>query len=143
VPTSCRGGSLEQLSPPITLWSPNHVRRGTMTPQEGGVQPAFRTFWCGALGTQDQVEVDVDEQILLDGDSLLLCSDGLRTWSPTRKLPALSPPTKRPKQPQPGLTDLANEYGGEDNVTVIVIRIVPNPRDSWRACSGQTKPGGK
>jgi len=70
-----RAGSLEQLTADHSLVA-EHVRRGVMTPREAEASQ-LQNILVRALGTQDHVEVDVDEQILLEGDTLLLCSDGL------------------------------------------------------------------
>jgi len=136
-----RAGSLDQLTADHSLVA-EHVRRGTMTPQEAE-SSQLQNILVRALGTQDQVEVDVDEQILIEGDSLLLCSDGL-THMVTDPEIASTLSTYEPAQPAADrLIELANEYGGDDNVTVIVIRVIAEPTGFMARLRGHSKPVGK
>jgi len=140
-----RAGSLEQLTADHSLVA-EHVRRGTMTPQEAE-NSQLQNILVRALGTQDQVEVDVDEQILLEGDTLLLCSDGL-THLVTDPEIASTLATFEPAQAAAErLVELANLYGGDDNVTVIVLRALPEPAGLVARLRGRPKssrkPGGK
>jgi protein phosphatase len=132
-----RGGSLEQLTADHSLVA-EHVRRGVMTPREAEASQ-LQNILVRALGTQDHVDVDVDEQILLEGDTLLLCSDGL-THMVTDPEIASTLITFQPAQAAAKrLIDLANEYGGLDNVTVIVIRALPEPAGLVARLRGRPK----
>ena len=136
-----RAGSLEQLTADHSLVA-EHVRRGTMTPQEAE-SSQLQNILVRALGTQDQVEVDVDEQILIEVDTLLLCSDGL-THMVTDPEIASTLSTYEPAQAAADhLVELANEYGGDDNVTVIVIRAIAEPTGFMARLRGHSKPAGK
>ena len=136
-----RAGSFEQLTADHSLVA-EHVRRGTMTPQEAEASQ-LQNVLVRALGTQDQVDVDIDEQILIEGDALLLCSDGL-THMVTDPEIASTLSTYEPAQAAADrLIELANEYGGEDNVTVIVIRIVAEPTGLMARLRRQSKPTGR
>jgi len=120
-----RAGSLEQLTADHSLVA-EHVRRGVMTPREAEASQ-LQNILVRALGTQEHVEVDVDEQILLEGDTLLLCSDGL-THMVTDPEIASTLITFEPAQAAAErLVELANECGGQDNVTVIVMRTLTEP----------------
>jgi len=69
------------------------------------------------------VEVDVFQQTLQGGDTLLLCSDGL--WEMVRPqdlVKALSTPAS-PQKICDTLIDLANANGGEDNITAVVVHV--------------------
>jgi PPM family protein phosphatase len=120
-----RGGSLEQLTADHSLVA-EHVRRGTMTPQEAE-SSQLQNILVRALGSQDQVEVDVDEQMVLDGDTLLLCSDGLTHMVTDAEIASTLSTHETSQAAADRLVDLANDYGGEDNVTVIVIRAAAEP----------------
>ena len=118
-----RGGSLEQLTADHSLVA-EHVRRGTMTPQEAETSQ-LQNILVRALGTQDQVEVDADEQMLLEGDTVLLCSDGLTHMVSDPEIASVLTTLEPAQAAADRLVQLANEYGGLDNVTVIVIRALP------------------
>jgi PPM family protein phosphatase len=118
-----RGGSLEQLTADHSLVA-EHVRRGTMTRQEAETSQ-LQNILVRALGTQDQVEVDADEQMLLEGDTVLLCSDGLTHMVSDPEIASILSTTEPAQAAADRLVELANENGGLDNVTVIVIRALP------------------
>jgi PPM family protein phosphatase len=118
-----RGGSLEQLTADHSLVA-EHVRRGTMTPQEAETSQ-LQNILVRALGTQDQVEVDADEQMLLEGDAILLCSDGLTHMVSDPEIASVLSTTESARAAADRLVELANQNGGQDNITVIVIRALP------------------
>lgn len=117
-----RAGTLDQLTADHSLVA-EHVRRGLMTPQEAETSP-LQSVLIRALGSGEEVEADADEQMLVEGDTLLLCSDGL-TRMVTEPEIASTLATVEPAQAAvERLIQLANEYGGEDNITAIVVRAV-------------------
>jgi protein phosphatase len=95
-----------------------------------------------AVGPQADVEVDADEQLLLPGDMLLLCSDGLTRMLTDPEIASTLLTTTSAQAAADRLIEVANENGGVDNVTVIVIRIVPKPENvigwlkNWKRNSG-------
>lgn len=81
-----------------------------------------------ALGVDEDVEVDTLSVDVREGDRLLLCSDGLSSMI---EEPAIADALAQEADPQHAadrLVDVANEAGGEDNVTVIVIDLVSDDR---------------
>ena len=117
-----RGGALEQLTADHSLVAEN-VRRGIMTPQEAETSN-LQSVLIRALGSSAEVQVDVSEHALLEGDMLVLCSDGLTRMVTDPEI-ASTITTVEPAQAAANrLIELANEYGGADNVTVIVVRIL-------------------
>ena len=70
-----RSGTLERLTYDHTLVA-EQVRIGILTPQQADTS-AWQSVLIRALGTNEQVDLDVEERQLLPGDVLLLCSDGL------------------------------------------------------------------
>jgi len=69
------------------------------------------------------VEPDVFHQALQDGDTLLLCSDGL--WEMVRRQDLISilQQEDAPQQLCDRLIDMANAHGGEDNITAVVVQV--------------------
>jgi PPM family protein phosphatase len=118
-----RAGSLEQLTADHSLVA-EHVRQGILTPQQAETSE-LQSVLIRALGTKEEVKVDTDEQILLDGDVLLLCSDGLTRMVTDPEIASTLMTIEPAQAAADRLVTLANEYGGEDNVTAIVVRLVP------------------
>ena len=97
-------------------------RQGIISQQEAKEHPQ-RFLLNRALGAREDVEVDIYDEIkLTPGDYFLLCSDGLaKVEDEEIKKTVLSNP---PQDACDELVKLANERGGEDNVTVQVIQVV-------------------
>jgi len=119
-----RGGTFEQLTADHSLVA-EQVRRGVLTPQEAETSQ-LQSVLIRALGSQEQVEVDADEHILLEGDTLLLCSDGLTRMVTDPEIASTLTTTEPSQAAAERLVELSNEYGGLDNVTVIVVRVLPD-----------------
>jgi serine/threonine protein phosphatase PrpC len=81
------------------------------------------------LGTEESVEVDADEIELFPRDSLLLCSDGLTRMVPEDEIATILARAAAAGSAAEQLVNRANEYGGLDNVTVLVIRL--NKSKKW------------
>lgn len=76
-----------------------------------------------ALGANADVDVDVDEVDVMPRDVLLFCSDGLTRMVSEPEIAGKLQAETDPKTAAQKLVDLANERGGLDNVTVIVVRV--------------------
>jgi len=116
-----RGGVLEQLTLDHSLVA-EQVRRGLITPQQADTS-TMQSVLIRALGTRPEVEVDADEQLLLDGDSVLLCSDGLTRMVTDPEIASNLITHSEAQAAADRLVELANENGGEDNITVVVIHL--------------------
>ncbi len=116
-----RAGAFAQLTSDHSLVA-EQVRRGILTPQQADTS-AMQSVLIRALGTHAEVEVDADEQLLLDGDALLLCSDGLTRMVTEPEIASTLLTYPDAQAAADRLVALANDYGGEDNVTVVVLRV--------------------
>jgi protein phosphatase len=123
-----RAGALEQLTADHSLVA-EQVRQGVLTPQEAETSN-LRSVLTRALGPYEDVLVDTDEQLLLEGDTLLLCTDGLTRMVTDAEIASTLLTQPAPQAAADRLVALANEYGGEDNTTVVVVRIPVESR-SW------------
>jgi len=118
-----RDGNLRQLTSDHTLVN-EQVRAGALSTQEARRHPA-RNILTRAVGSQEDVEPDLVEQDLRPGDMLLLCSDGLTTMVEDADiLKTVLAHADDPKTACRALIDLANERGGDDNVTVVLARLL-------------------
>jgi protein phosphatase len=116
-----RAGSMEQLTADHSLVA-EKVRVGILTPQEADASE-MQSVLTRAVGTSSAVEVDTDEQVLLVGDFVLLCSDGLTRMVTDPEIASTMLTSTSAQESADRLVDLANENGGADNISVIVLRV--------------------
>jgi PPM family protein phosphatase len=77
------------------------------------------------VGLEPEVEVDVREELMMDGDTVLLCSDGLTCELSDSQIACILREVKDAQEAAEQLVNLANDAGGGDNITAIVIRQAP------------------
>lgn len=109
----------EQLTEDHTLiaWQ---LKQGLITPQEASVSP-HRNVITRAVGSRDYVEVDTRIVGITKGDKFLLCSDGLHGYLRVEDIvPILALGREAAVQ---RFIDLANERGGRDNITAILVEL--------------------
>ncbi len=114
-------GKIEQLTKDHSKVA-EMVRRGLLTKEEAKIHPE-RSHLYRALGTKAEIEIDMLENIGLEGDiTFLMCTDGLFNHvddEEMKKAVLTHPPDDACRK----LIALANERGGQDNITVQVIRV--------------------
>lgn len=126
-----RSGTLQQLTSDHSLVA-EQVRRGILTPAEAE-KSEMQSVLLRALGAHDEIEVDAEEHTLFSGDILMLCSDGLTRMVTEPEIAGTLQAEPDPKKAADRLVELANEQGGADNITVIVVRAGSQPKGwfSW------------
>lgn len=80
-----------------------------------------------ALGFREQIDtpddyIETGKSPFLPGDVLLLCSDGLTDLVPKKEITAILTATGSLAEKGAALVDAANEKGGKDNITVVLVR---------------------
>lgn len=95
-------------------------RLGVLTKEEALNHPG-RSYLTRALGATPEVDVDVYDLEFTEGDHFLLCTDGLGKLDEgeIQKIVLSSAPKKACQK----LVDLANKEDGQDNVTVMIVKI--------------------
>jgi serine/threonine protein phosphatase PrpC len=116
-----RAGDLESLTVDHTLVA-EQVRSGLLTLEQAHTNP-LRRILIRALGAREGVEIDTHERELRAGDVLLLCSDGLTGMVPESEIKEILLHEQDGQSAADLLIASANEHGGDDNVTVILVRI--------------------
>jgi protein phosphatase len=116
-----RAGSLRQLTDDHTLVN-RMVKAGEITHEEAGVHP-HRNVLTRSVGTEPEVDVDEEDVPLIDGDRLLLCSDGLTGMVTEPQIQAILEATPDPQEAADRLVKAANRAGGIDNITVVILDI--------------------
>jgi serine/threonine protein phosphatase PrpC len=100
-------------------WVEEQVRAGLLTAEQARRHPQ-RNLVTRALGTKPAVEVDLFEGQMNPGDQLLLCTDGLTNHVEPVELEAVLRENS-PQQAAEILISRANERGGSDNITVLIV----------------------
>ncbi len=128
-----RGGEMTQLSNDHTLVA-RMVAEGKLTPEQAETHPQ-RSILTRALGAEPEVDVDTLEIQLQMGDRLVLCSDGLSSVIGEDQILATVQDSKDLKETCRRLIEAANQRGGPDNITVVVVEVtgVPEVRAGVRA----------
>jgi serine/threonine protein phosphatase PrpC len=116
-----RSGSLQQLTSDHSLVA-EQVRRGILTPAEAE-RSDMQSVLLRALGAHPEIEVDSEEHPLFGNDVLLLCSDGLTRMVTEPEIAGTLQAEPDPAKASERLVELANEQGGADNVTAVVVHL--------------------
>jgi serine/threonine protein phosphatase PrpC/CRP-like cAMP-binding protein len=124
-----RSGQVHQLTEDHSLIN-ELIKRGRLKPGDAFDSP-YKNAVTRAVGVYESVEVDTFEFDVLPGDNYLLCSDGLSCYlddDVTRSYLTAENVKEIPEQ----LIRLANDSGGKDNITAVVVRAVAAKEDEQR-----------
>ena len=117
-----RGKEIRQITRDHSLIA-GLIESGNVKPEDAFTHPA-RNVIVRSLGRDPKIEVDIFEENLHVGDTLLLCSDGL--WEmvhDAQTIAAITHGAPTPMEACRGLIDAANAAGGTDNISVIAVRV--------------------
>ncbi len=132
-----RGDLIQQISEDHSLVN-EQIKAGMITPEEAK-HSRYKNIITRSVGFEEEVQVDVMGLLSEPGDVFILCSDGMANMvedpeilQVVRHFPLAEVPQK--------LIDLANERGGDDNITVIAVQvqaetIVPRPAETGEHAS--------
>jgi protein phosphatase len=116
-----RDGKSNQITTDHTL-ARQMVEAGGLSPEDEASSKWSNVLW-NVLGGQTEggdIMAEVRRVDLMEGDRVVLCSDGLHRYLSDQQLVDLIADTDQPDQACQRCIDFANNAGGEDNVTVIV-----------------------
>jgi PPM family protein phosphatase len=116
-----RDGTLTRLTQDHSLVD-ELVRRGKLTEEEAAEHPQ-RSIITRALGPEPDVEVDTWTYPVRADDLLLLCSDGLTSMISEDQVAAILGRSRRLESAAQALINEANQAGGRDNITVVLVRL--------------------
>jgi len=114
-----RDGTVTQVTDDHSLVE-QLVREGRLSPEEAQNHPQ-RAIITRALGIDADVDVDTFRVDLRPGDRLLICSDGLTNMLSDDTIAQTLRRHADPQQAADTLVDMANQAGGDDNITVILL----------------------
>lgn len=99
------------------------IATNQITPAEARHHPQ-RNVVYRTVGDKPKVEIDINQFNFAIGDRLLLCSDGLSGMVEDHYLHQIVMEASSPQAAVDALIDAANEAGGEDNITAILVELV-------------------
>jgi protein phosphatase len=115
------GERLEQLTEDHSLVQ-KMVNTGNLSRIDARSHP-YRNVIYRSIGAEEQIEIDMVRRKLAGGDMLLLCSDGLNGMLSDDQIRDILIVNPDPNSAAKELVVAANAAGGEDNTSVIVVRI--------------------
>jgi protein phosphatase len=123
-----RNGSLERITVDHSVVA-ELVQAGELTEEQAELDPR-RSMITRALGVEPGIDVDVITLELVPGDRVLLCSDGLTSMVREDDIGAILAREVDPTRAAHALIDAANDNGGADNITAVVVDVVEAGGDS-------------
>lgn len=116
-----RNRSLERLTDDHSL-AGQLLRNGDISEEEARNHPR-RSVLIRSLGVDAWVEPEVAPVEASDGDTFLLCSDGIYEMLPDDEIRAILAGTPDAHTAVAWLVDAANQRGGKDNATAVVVKV--------------------
>ena len=116
-----RNGAIAQMTHDHSLVM-EQVRRGMLTLREAQ-QSEMQNIIIRALGPEEKVQTDLDDEMAQAGDVLLLCSDGLIRHVADDSILDIVQGTINLQLMADRLVDAARDGGGSDNITVLLLRF--------------------
>jgi serine/threonine protein phosphatase PrpC len=119
-----RDGQLRQLTDDHS-WIAEQLKSGTITEAEAK-SSKFRHVITKSIGFERDIEADLKSVPVSPGDCFVLCSDGMSNYIEHGELERIVAMTWYRRLPQQ-LIQLANDRGGDDNITVVVGLVANAP----------------
>jgi protein phosphatase len=116
-----RDGEIKQMTRDHSLINDALDMKPDLTKEELARLP--KNIITRALGMKDAVKVDVKSEIALPGDIYLLCSDGLTGMVPVDQILDVINLTPEPQEACELLVAEANDHGGTDNISALLVRV--------------------
>ena len=116
---------IEQLTTDHTLVQ-QLVEMKKLTPEEAENSPQKNVLYR-AIGQNEKLKIERLTRSLPPGAQMLICSDGLWDLVDDRALKQVTLESSSPQDACDRLVALANEHGGADNISVIILKIPDNP----------------
>ncbi len=128
-----RNGRLQQITRDHSLLQ-EQIDAGLITPEQAAFS-ANKNLVTRAVGVEDTVLLETHQHEVLPGDMYLLCSDGLSDMLDDASIAQLLQAHESLDQTARALIDGANDAGGKDNISVILVRASggasPSSRSWW------------
>lgn len=113
------GGILKQITKDHSIVQ-QLIDSGTITEEQAKYHPQ-RNLITRAVGTEKNILVDCVTHELMENDYILICSDGLSSYVEENEIADILANTKVSEIVEK-LIDAANQCGGKDNITAVIIK---------------------
>jgi protein phosphatase len=120
-----RGGEIRQMTRDHSLVNDYLLAMPELTEEQKSELP--KNVITRALGMQEHVSVDLQGDDASVGDCYVLCSDGLSGMIEDAEILEIVSGAPNIEEAARRLIAVANEHGGEDNITAVLVRIVEEP----------------
>ena len=120
-----RGGELSQITKDHSLLQ-EQIDAGLITPEQAATS-SIKNLVTRALGVEDAVMLDLHEHMVEAGDCYLLCSDGLSDMVDDGEIASILGGESPMEQLADALVVSANEHGGRDNISVLLVQADASP----------------
>ncbi len=115
---------IQQLTTDHTM-TQKLLESGAITHEQTKNHP-YEHMLTQAIGLESVMEVDLFQTQLMDGDTLLLCSDGLTRELDDKAIHRIVSTAMSSQSACDMLITAANQAGGRDNIAVVVVRLKDN-----------------
>lgn len=115
-----RGDLVQQISEDHSLVN-EQIKAGMITPEEAR-HSRYKNIITRSVGFEEEVQVDVMGLIAEPGDYFVMCSDGLSNFVEDKEIREVCMAATEVAEIPRKLIAMANDRGGDDNITVIVVK---------------------
>ena len=122
------GGRLSQVTEDHSLVN-ELVKSGEISSEDAENHPR-KNVLTRSLGVTDEIDIDVTILPALPNDQMLLCSDGLTNMVEDEEIKEVLSTQKPLDEKVETLVTMANDHGGNDNITIILVDTNAERRDS-------------
>ncbi|MES2952917.1 MAG: Stp1/IreP family PP2C-type Ser/Thr phosphatase [Pseudomonadota bacterium] len=120
-----RAGALEQITKDHSLLQ-EQMDAGLITPEQAATS-SIKNLVTRALGVDESVLLEVNEHSVQVGDTYLMCSDGLSDMIDDDAIAKIVTGEVPLEQKAKQLIDQANDNGGRDNISVLLVEVHEAP----------------
>jgi len=133
-----RDGKIQLLTRDHSLFNDYVLAMPDLTEEQRRELP--KNVITRALGMQDQVMVDLQHDESKPGDTYVLCSDGLSGMIQDDEIERIIGSSPDIRESCRKLIEIANDHGGEDNITAVLIRIEDEHTQERAAAATEASP---
>jgi protein phosphatase len=119
-----RGKELLQITKDHSLLQ-EHIDAGLLTPLQAASSP-IKNLVTRALGIEEEVMLELNEHHVHSGDIYMMCSDGLSDMVQDASISDVLQTGQTLEQKAIELVSMANDNGGRDNITVLLVQAAAN-----------------